>query len=108
MSTHLYDAVERLLRKELTGIHVRKAVVLFTDGVDAGSNDATYESTVSLAEELDAIIYPNGYDTYDRAGDAGRSQPAPRTGSRLPSILRRLPLPIPTAGAGGGPSAREH
>ena len=104
MSTHLYDAVERLLRKELAGIQGRKAVVLFTDGVDASSNDATYEGTVSLAEEVDAIIYPIRYDTYDRAADTGGSQPSPRTGSRLPSILRRLPLPIPTAGGGSGGS----
>jgi VWFA-related protein len=104
LSTHLYDAMERLMRKELAGIGGRKAVVLFTDGVDATSNDATYESTVALAEELDAIIYPIRYDTYDPSADRGGSQaPAPqRTRSRLPSILRRIPLPLPTVSVGGG------
>ena len=104
LSTHLYDAMERLMQKELAGIEGRKAVVLFTDGVDATSNDATYESTVALAEELDAIIYPIRYDTYDRSADTGGSQaPSPqRTRSRLPSILRRIPLPLPTISVGGG------
>ena len=104
LSTRLYDAMERLMRKELVGIRGRKAVVLFTDGVDATSNDATYESTVTLAEELDALIYPILYDTYDPSKDNGGASPAPQTNSRLPSILRRIPLPVPlpTGGASGG------
>ena len=101
MSTRLYDAMERLMRKELVGVQGRKAVVLFTDGVDAKSNDATYEGTVRLAEELDALIYPIRYDTYDPANDTGGPPPAPQSGSRLPSILRRLPLPVPWPAAGG-------
>jgi Ca-activated chloride channel homolog len=103
LSTHLYDAMERLMGKELAGVEGRKAVVLFTDGVDAVSHHATYEGTVSLAEELDALIYPIRYDTYDPAADNGGTRPAPtQTRSRLPSILRRLPLP--TIGVGGGGS----
>jgi VWFA-related protein len=106
MSTRLYDAMERLMRKELAGVRGRKAVVLFTDGVDAKSNDATYESTALLAEELDALVYPIRYDTYDPANDTGGAPPATRSGSRLPSILGRLPLPVPwpTGGGSGGGS----
>lgn len=104
MSTHLYDAMDKLMQKYLNRIQGRKAIVLFTDGVDAKSSDATYESTVKESEELDAIIYPILYDTYDPVYDAGTS--APTTGrSRLPSILGRLPFPIPTQGGtntGGG------
>jgi VWFA-related protein len=101
MSTRLYDAMERLMGKELAGIRGRKAVVLFTDGVDAKSNDATYQSTVRFAEELDALIYPIRYDTYDPANDRGSSSPTPQSGSRLPSILRKIPLPVPWPTAGG-------
>lgn len=104
MSTHLYDAMHKLMEKYLGRIEGRKAVVLFTDGVDAKSSDATYESTVKEAEELDAIIYPILYDTYDPAFDRGGSTTT--TGSsRLPSILGRLPVPFPTQGGtntGGG------
>ena len=102
LSTHLYDAMENLMQKHLNRIKGRKAVVLFTDGVDATSNDATYESTVRTAEELDALIYPILYDTYDPKSDTGNS-PAPSSGSGLPSILKKIPfpLPIPTQGSGG-------
>jgi VWFA-related protein len=104
LSTHLYDAMDKLMRKELSGLQGRKAIVLFTDGVDAKSSDATYKSTVHLAEELDALIYPIRYDTYDAATDAaiGASKPAPQGGRGLPSILGRIPLPLPTIGGGGG------
>lgn len=101
LSTHLYDAMEKLMEKNLNRIQGRKAVVLFTDGVDAQSHDATYESTLRTAEELDAIIYAIRYDTYDAANDNGVAT-TPQTGSRLPSILRRLPLP--TISIGGGNS----
>ena len=59
LSTHLYDAMSKLMQKHLNHIEGRKALVLFTDGVDATSNDATYESTVHGAQELDALIYSN-------------------------------------------------
>jgi VWFA-related protein len=100
LSTHLYDAVAKLIEKYLNRIQGRKAIVLFTDGVDASSNDATYESTVRMVEELDALIYPIRYDTYDPASDTG-GLPTPQSGSRLPSILSRLPLPIPWPTSGG-------
>lgn len=100
LSTHLYDAMDKLMLKHLDRIQGRKAVVLFTDGVDATSNHSTYESTVRTAEELNALIYPIRYDTYDPATDDGiDSSQAPR--SRLPSILRKIPLPFPTIGTGG-------
>jgi VWFA-related protein len=110
LSTHLYDAMEKLMEKYLNRIQGRKAVVLFTDGVDASSHNATYESTLRSAEELDALIYPILYDTYDPANDNGiSSAPPPQKSSRLPSILRRLPLPVPGQGptitiGGGGTS----
>lgn len=100
LSTHLYDAVDRMARKHLNLIQGRKAVVLFTDGVDATSNDATYESTTYLAEELDALIYPILYDTYDPKNDTGGSS-VPSSVPRLPGILGRLPFPLPIPTQGG-------
>ena len=103
LSTHLYDAMDNVMKKHLGRIQGRKALVLFTDGVDATSNHATYESTVHMAEELDALIYPILYDTYDPSIDTGGST-VPQSDSRVISILKKipLPLPIPTIGAGGG------
>lgn len=102
LSTHLYDAMDNVMKKRLGRIPGRKALVLFTDGVDATSNHSTYESTVHTAEELDALIYPILYDTYDPSIDTG-GPTAPQSNSGVISILRKipLPLPIPTIGTGG-------
>jgi VWFA-related protein len=64
-STRLYDAVDLVIRERLNKIKGRKAIVLFTDGVDTSSYLATYESTLKEVEELDALIYPIQYDTSD-------------------------------------------
>ena len=69
--TRLYDAVEDILKKQLKTIPGRKAVVLFTDGVDTTSHRASYESTVRLAEESDAPIYSVDYDTSGMASITG-------------------------------------
>ena len=64
-STRLYDAVDLAVKERLNKIKGRKAIVLFTDGVDTSSNPATYQSTLREVEELDALIYPIQYDTTD-------------------------------------------
>lgn len=64
-STRLYDAVNLVINERLNKIQGRKAIVLFTDGVDTSSYLATYQSTLREAEELDALIYPIQYDTTD-------------------------------------------
>jgi VWFA-related protein len=61
----LYDAVDLTIKERLDKIKGRKAIVLFTDGVDTSSRLATYQSTLREAEELDALIYPIQYDTTD-------------------------------------------
>lgn len=76
--TRLYDAVDQIINQQLNRIEGRKAIVLFTDGVDTTSKHATYESTVRDAEELDALIYPVEYDTQ---GDMGIWGPGGRSGS---------------------------
>jgi VWFA-related protein len=100
LSTHLYDAMDNVMKKHLSRIEGRKALVLFTDGVDATSNHATYESTIHMAEELDALIYPILYDTYDPSIDTGGST-QPQSDSRVISILKKLPLPLPIPTIGG-------
>ena len=64
-ATRLYDAVDLVIRERLNKIKGRKAIVLFTDGVDTASNPSTYQSTQREVEELDALIYPIQYDTTD-------------------------------------------
>jgi Ca-activated chloride channel family protein len=63
-NTSLYNAVDETLRKHLGRIDGRKAVVLFTDGVDTSSRKNTYDSTLSYAEESDSLVFPIYYNTF--------------------------------------------
>ncbi|MBV9242840.1 MAG: VWA domain-containing protein [Acidobacteria bacterium] len=63
--TSLYNAVDEGLRKQLSKIDGRKAVVLFTDGVDTTSRKNSYDSTVDFAEESDSLVFPIYFNTFD-------------------------------------------
>lgn len=65
--TALYSAVALTVGHRFVHVRGRKAIVLFTDGVDTGSYGATYETTLNAVEELDALVYAIQYDTYDDA-----------------------------------------
>lgn len=69
--TSLYEAVDQVLSRELRRIEGRKAVVLFTDGVDTTSRRATYQSTIADVEEVDALFYTIRYDTQRDGGYGG-------------------------------------
>jgi len=60
--TVLYDAVDYVLNTRLAKIQGRKAIILFTDGVDMSSK-ATYKANVRDAEEQEVLIYTVQYDT---------------------------------------------
>ena len=99
--TRLYDAVDEILRKQLATIEGRKAVVLFTDGVDTTSHRASYDSTLRLAEESDAPIYSVDYDTSGMGGGMGGGIPLPGGRGRVLG----LPLPIPSGIPGSIPGS---
>ena len=61
--TRLYDAVDMVINQHLNRVSGRKAIVLFTDGVDTTSRRADYNTNITDAQELDALIYPVQYDT---------------------------------------------
>lgn len=71
--TSLYEAVNFSLKKRLEKIPGRKAIVLFTDGVDTTSRKATYDSTLDLAEESDTLIFPIYYNTFFQNQDRIRN-----------------------------------
>ena len=60
--TVLYDAVNFAIRKRLSKIEGRKAIILLTDGVDTFSN-STYDKSLDEAEESDAPCFPIYYNT---------------------------------------------
>ena len=61
-STKLYEAVDKVVDR-LAQIEGRKAIVLFTDGVDTASRRANYQNTIDKVEESGALVYPIKYDT---------------------------------------------
>ena len=78
--TKLYDAVDLVINQRLNSVEGRKAIVLFTDGVDTTSRNASYVNNVRDAEELDALIYPVQYDTYQDQGGGGGGSGWPGSG----------------------------
>lgn len=93
-STKLFEAVDLSISEALKPIRGRKAVVLFTDGVDTASRRSTATSTLNLVEESDALVFPIRYDTEFDDPQAGVN--TPRTG----------PFPLPGGGGGGGKRPR--
>lgn len=112
--TSLYEAVDFAISQELRRIEGRKAVVIFTDGVDTTSKRATYQSTVKAAEELDAMIYPIRYDTsgFMNGGNSGGGGGSSRRsgggvfGQILGAILTGGSVQV--GGGGGGTSSGDY
>lgn len=62
--TSLYDAVNDSLKKHLNKIEGRKAIVLFTDGVDTTSSKSSYDEVILEAEESEAMVFTIYYNTF--------------------------------------------
>lgn len=90
-STQLYEAVYLALQQKLRPRPERKAMVLFTDGVDTASPTSTRSETIELAKEADTLIYPIFFDTrYDRGPMSRNRRPPLRRGGGT--------IGIPTSG----------
>ncbi len=101
--TGLYEAVDQVINRELSHIQGRKAVVLFTDGVDTTSRRASYQSTIADVEEADALFYPIRYNTQrDTGGWGGRGNQGRRV--RMGGIIGIIlgGGTFPPVGGGGG------
>ena len=60
--TKVYDAFELALN-QVRKIQGRKAIVIFTDGVDWHSDSATFDGTLRYLDEEGVIVYPIRYET---------------------------------------------
>jgi hypothetical protein len=89
--TKLYDAFELALSSIRT-IKGRKAIVLFSDGVDWHSDQATFDSTLHWLEEEGIIVYPIRYETRVESERIAR-QAAEDPMNQLPTIdvIRKAP-----------------
>ena len=106
--TKVYDAVELALNT-IRRIQGRKAIVLFSDGMDWHSDSASFNSTVRWLDEEGVIVYPIRYDTRETTERLAREQAGQ---PQLPTldVIRQPPSgttaptfpggdPIPTTGS---------
>ncbi|MDQ3634015.1 MAG: VWA domain-containing protein [Acidobacteriota bacterium] len=103
--TSLYDSIDQVINRYLRNIEGRKAIVLFTDGVDTTSNNANYQTTLRNVEEVDALIYPVRYDTssqYAQTSYPGSRRIPQSTGSVLGDILATIMTGNVSIGGVGG------
>ena len=101
--TSLYEAVGQVMNERLRRIDGRKAVILFTDGVDTTSRRTNDRDNLGDAMELDALIYPIRYDTFadvqKMKNGTGIPRPPPMQipgqsgGLSLPKILSGIGTP---------------
>lgn len=99
--TVAYEAVWLALEEVLKPIKERKALVLFSDGVDTCSAKASDRETFELAKETQATIYCVYYDT---EADQYRRRPQSTLGGYPPVILSPLPPVISRTGSGSASS----
>jgi VWFA-related protein len=109
-STVLYEAVWLALNEVIKPIKERKAVVIFTDGVDTASRKASEKETIEQAKETQATIYAVYYNTEDDLSMTGRRSPGPTIGGYPvpggpPIVIGSQPPVLGNPSPGGG-SAR--
>ena len=98
--TSVYDAVDLVLKDKLSKINGRKAIVLFSDGVDTSSERASDMSNVSDSIESDSLIYVVQYDTYAEV-QALKDKPIVPQTTQIPGKDKN-PFPIPQVGMMSG------
>jgi len=90
--TRVYDAMQTAL-DALRPVQQRKAIVLFTDGVDWHSDNSTYEGTIHDLDESGVIVYPIRFDTRAFTEQLARKQAEETEGVELPTsgVIRQPP-----------------
>lgn len=104
-STVLYEAVWLALDEVIKPIKERKALVIFTDGVDTASRRASEKETIEQAKETQSTIYAVYYDTENDLSTGGSSPRPTISGYPVPggpSIILGQPPVIGSPSPGGG------
>jgi Ca-activated chloride channel homolog len=101
--TSLYYAINFVVNQRFRKIGGRKAIVLFSDGVDTTSTSISPNANLRDVQEIDTLVYPIHYDTY---ADVQRMKNQtvivpPTQPNPIPSSTPNpFPFPIPTGGIG--------
>ena len=101
--TSLYEAVDLMINDRLMKVKGRKAMVLFTDGVDTTSESSHDVENLRDALESEVLIYPIRYDTFADVQKIKNAPPTAGVPGGPPSIPGQrdpsgLPFPIPQIG----------
>jgi len=88
--TKVYDAVELALNT-IRRIQGRKAIVIFTDGMDWHSDNATFNSNVRWLDEEGVVVYPIRYDTRATTEQLAREQANEPTQLPTIGVIRQTP-----------------
>ncbi|MEZ5308169.1 MAG: VWA domain-containing protein [Pyrinomonadaceae bacterium] len=65
--TALYEAIDSAVQDLLAPIEGRKALVIFSDGVDTSSRKVNLKQAVEKIEAADTLVYSVRYNTFDEA-----------------------------------------
>jgi VWFA-related protein len=113
--TSLYEAVDLVMNERLKRIRGRKAIILFTDGVDTTSMRSNDLRNLDDAMELDSLIYPIRYDTFQDVQAMKDkpmivNNPSVITGPMPGKTNIPVPVSVPTVVTGNdkGTSAEEY
>ena len=105
-NTVLYEAVWLALEEVLRPVKERKALVLFTDGVDTASRKASMKETLELAKESNAVIYCIYFNTEGDQLSRMTRGPRPTVGGiPLPGGPPVVVGPMPPVYGPGGPGS---
>ena len=99
--TSLYEAVDLVMNDRLRRIDGRKAIILFTDGVDTTSRRSNDLKNLNDAMELDSLIYTIRYDTFEDVQEMRNRSVVSKPRVNVPPVSapsgNELPVPIPVA-----------
>jgi hypothetical protein len=71
-STHLYEAICLVSEKKLTRKTPRRAMIVYTDGIDHGSDGFSEKASIELIEESGIVVYTIQYDSREWYARQGR------------------------------------
>lgn len=96
--TSLYEAVDLVMNDRLREIEGRKAIILFSDGVDTTSRRSNDLRNLNDAMELDSLIFTIRYDTFadvQRMKNGKTVPTSPPISYPIPTTTG-IPIPFPT------------
>lgn len=83
--TSVYDAVYETISRRMRQIEGRKALILFSDGEDTTSRQASYDDCIEIVNESDVLVYGLRYP--------GAGRPTTNRWPRNP--IPQIPIPLP-------------